>query len=472
MTDDGRAEQSVAFLREANPADPGELRALTSQAELERLLLTYVERAEATEPHRSAWRVSKRRRFVLALAAAAAMATTAVLALAPGGPRDPGSVEDVLSAAAAVAQSQPYLLARGQSVSQSSTWWKRLVPGKSTDPRTTGNQVPGGHYSYQRRILIDPSGIGRVQIGHPRGSKACSRGDAAMVNILQGGPWWICHHVTERSGRLYGAPSRTPAEGISSVGSHADTLPSDPAALSLRLDQLTHYTFLHSYEHVDHPYHHGQAPHSSLLAAVRFNAVALLLSNPLVHPDVRATLFRLAARIPGVSINRHVTDPLGRRGAALSILDGAHSEEDFGSYKNTHVRRELIFNPATSAILATRESLLSTDNQNVRPWLDQVGAPQVVAYEAFGAPHVIDLSPGRTSFTFHEGHFSGAHIASRPVSASEVSHCEGRLHSRVAGIQCRAIEAMHAGKLRPGNYTGSQLKRALDRAGFPASGTP
>ncbi|MGL5859356.1 MAG: CU044_5270 family protein [Angustibacter sp.] len=69
-----------------------------------------------------------------------------------------------------------------------------------------------------------------------------------------------------------------------------------------------------------------------------------VLSNPGVPSDLRAALYRVAARIPGVDIVEGATDGLGRTGSAIRTV-----EEDTG------IARQLVFDPATGEVLATRQ---------------------------------------------------------------------------------------------------------------------
>jgi hypothetical protein len=74
-----------------------------------------------------------------------------------------------------------------------------------------------------------------------------------------------------------------------------------------------------------------------------------LLREQLAPPDLRAALFRVAARIPGVELVGDVTDPAGRNGIAV-----ARTSDDAGFLE----RNELIFDPDTSELLAERQVLL------------------------------------------------------------------------------------------------------------------
>jgi hypothetical protein len=62
-------------------------------------------------------------------------------------------------------------------------------------------------------------------------------------------------------------------------------------------------------------------------------------------PPLPATLYEVAARIPGVQLVGAVRDPAGRRGVAVALVD------------EQGIRSELVFDPETSALLAERDVL-------------------------------------------------------------------------------------------------------------------
>jgi hypothetical protein len=73
-----------------------------------------------------------------------------------------------------------------------------------------------------------------------------------------------------------------------------------------------------------------------------FQAATWLLARPITPPALRAALFRVLARLPGIRMLGTMTDELGRSGTAVAItFDG--------------VRHELIFDPASSLLLAERD---------------------------------------------------------------------------------------------------------------------
>ena len=77
--------------------------------------------------------------------------------------------------------------------------------------------------------------------------------------------------------------------------------------------------------------------------AQMFVLVRDLLREGLLPQDLREALYRVAARIPGVSVTPGVVDQLGRTGTAVWLVEG-----------DTDSREEFIFDPATGAPLAER----------------------------------------------------------------------------------------------------------------------
>ena len=80
-----------------------------------------------------------------------------------------------------------------------------------------------------------------------------------------------------------------------------------------------------------------------------FELVAQLLAQPSLRPEVRAALFEVASRIPGIENLGATTDPRGRRGEAVAIRS---------DYSGARTRELLIFDPGTARVLASRIELL------------------------------------------------------------------------------------------------------------------
>ena len=73
-----------------------------------------------------------------------------------------------------------------------------------------------------------------------------------------------------------------------------------------------------------------------------FEQAATMLWNPLVGPDLRAALYKVLADTPGVRVNSHATDDLGR--AAVEISRTATA---------TGIKDQTFENPKTGAVLET-----------------------------------------------------------------------------------------------------------------------
>ncbi len=74
-----------------------------------------------------------------------------------------------------------------------------------------------------------------------------------------------------------------------------------------------------------------------------FVLVRDLLREPLLPTDLRESLYRVAAQIPGVQVTEGVVDQLDRTGTAIWMVEG-----------DTELREEFIIDPATGAPLAER----------------------------------------------------------------------------------------------------------------------
>jgi hypothetical protein len=85
--------------------------------------------------------------------------------------------------------------------------------------------------------------------------------------------------------------------------------------------------------------HDAAVGHGNSTDAEMFTLVADALRDP-SSPALRAALYDVAARIPGVELVGPATDRLGRHGVAVASADG-----------KIHERHVLIFDPRTSALL-------------------------------------------------------------------------------------------------------------------------
>jgi hypothetical protein len=105
-----------------------------------------------------------------------------------------------------------------------------------------------------------------------------------------------------------------------------------------------------------------------------------LLRETMAPPDLRAALFSVAARIPGVELVGEVTDPAGREGTAV-----ARTSDDVGFLERT----ELVFDPHTSELLAEREVLLERVD-----WIDAEPGT-VIGYAVYLDSGIVDSTSER-----------------------------------------------------------------------------
>lgn len=75
-----------------------------------------------------------------------------------------------------------------------------------------------------------------------------------------------------------------------------------------------------------------------------------ILEKPTTTPQIRAAAFNALAEIPGIRVLRGVSDPLGRRGDAVTLVAvGSGHRHDF------------IFDPQTATLLAQGETIVNPD---------------------------------------------------------------------------------------------------------------
>jgi hypothetical protein len=122
---------------------------------------------------------------------------------------------------------------------------------------------------------------------------------------------------------------------------------------------------------------HGPSSDAEMLVLV-----GDLLRGTVAPPGLRAALFRVAARIPGVELVGEATDSAGRKGTAV-----ARTSDDAGFLN----RIELVFDPDTSELLAEREVLLERVD-----WIDAEPGT-VIGYSVYLNSGVVDSTSERPS---------------------------------------------------------------------------
>jgi hypothetical protein len=86
------------------------------------------------------------------------------------------------------------------------------------------------------------------------------------------------------------------------------------------------------------------------LSVKTLTLIAEILQNPLATPELRAALYEAEGQIPGIEYLGPATDQIGRRGIAI----GAKSANS-----GAPTLYSLIFDPETSQVLATQQTMLS-----------------------------------------------------------------------------------------------------------------
>jgi hypothetical protein len=248
-------------------------------------------RAWALVPSRPA--VGRRRQartVIIGLAAAGAAAAVAV-ALLPPAPHRPAQAG---GSVAAILDAAAVTAARGADAGRppgpGQYLYVKEVTAKGLDGETAD---PCANAPMTEQAWVSADGSGR-QIG--TFPARCARLNFGQT-YPKGGLWW----------GLYGAV-------------HANELPTDPAALQRAI--------VRRFEHG-----HSQPSATFVYAAAFLNA-----GSP---PALRAALYRVIESLPGVQNLGPMTDRLGRHGQGVGLVTSG-------------TRNELIFNPASTAVLERR----------------------------------------------------------------------------------------------------------------------
>jgi hypothetical protein len=237
--------------------------------------------------------------------AAAGLAVVAAVALLPGPPSSPGShtgsplgfapaAAVLLAQAAAAAARQPAGPAPGPGQYLYTEILLHGVPSPAAS-------IPAG--SATARVWLARNGTGRAVI------RTCDpRCDLSVLPILgtRGGPLDFA---------VFGFPLVNPQD--------AARLPADPAALR---------SLISGYWQREIPTYRGVLGTADLAGG--FLAIV-------ARPAVRAGLYRMIERLPGIQNLGPMTDPLGRHGVGVAVTQDG-------------IRVEIVYNPATSAVLEER----------------------------------------------------------------------------------------------------------------------
>lgn len=112
--------------------------------------------------------------------------------------------------------------------------------------------------------------------------------------------------------------------------------------------------------------------------AETFTLIGDMLRQAYLPAALRATIYRLTAELPGVELLGEVEDPAGRAGIGIAFTDPRRG-----------TRHELIFDPATSALLGERESIARAGAYGFK-----ASPGTVVGYAAYLESKVVDSVGG------------------------------------------------------------------------------
>lgn len=80
--------------------------------------------------------------------------------------------------------------------------------------------------------------------------------------------------------------------------------------------------------------------------------IANALQDPMDTPALRGALFTMARKLPSIAVRQGVTDPLRRRGEAITVSEGVAVEANGELNRSAQETFAVIFNPTTRQILA------------------------------------------------------------------------------------------------------------------------
>jgi len=309
----------MTLVRAADPAadlDLGPAARARLDAALERMLADEPAATGAPAPVASApRRLPRARKLGVALATAAACAAGLVVALPGGGGRSPGVAP--ASAATVLREARAAALAPGQPgpwTGMTTRSWHALLfdlPGGGTGVA----QVP-----YTTEVWASDDGEQLLRNTRGRDLLFPRASDEAAFDPARDG--W---RLEPNDGQLV-RRDVDGGGGDTVAGVHA--LPTDPDALAARLAKV----------------HDGSGG--------MHYATGLLLS-PLPTPELRAALYTVLLRTPGIRLEPGLTDPEGRTGVGVRFVhtdDTPGTDHPSGTYDTT-----LLFDPETHELLGVRE---------------------------------------------------------------------------------------------------------------------
>ena len=256
----------------------------------------------------------------VAVVAGAAAVVTTVLPGTPGGPTS--AAASVLSHEARVAAQQaPTELPAGEYLYTKSVVQQLATFGYGNSGRSVlpGATVSGPSESFNVLRLVT--------------RQVWSAADGSGRMVEQFGPPSFPTTADRQAWEADGSPSLSPSSGTidqtegpgSLTVANLSALPTDPATLGNEIAER---------KVIDGPQGNAET----------FKIIGELLSETDASPALRSALYEVAAGLSGVSLVGTVTDSLDRSGTAVS----------YSTAGETH---ELIFNPTTSSLLATEDTV-------------------------------------------------------------------------------------------------------------------
>lgn len=309
-------------------------------------------------PHRP-YRRNGRRRAKIAVIAVGTATAAGVVSAVVAGSGVPGTPLHPDAAAAAV-------LTRAAEVARAQ------APGA----------VPGpGQYLYVEMLEANEGGIGSGSSGSNEYSFVDTDTQQIWVDpqgsgrdvITPGSDVWFLSPADRAAWAASGTPLPTPAGSDQSFSNRPDwfpdtaDLPTDPSQLEQAIADQDNGGVL------DPP--------------VIFQLAGTFLQWD-AAPPVRAALYEMLEQMPGVESLGPMTDVLGRRGVAVGLTGGG-------------VQTQLIFDPATSAVLEERRVVVSPDaTSGQAPDVNDPNGPPVgtvLGYTVFVERGVVDSLTGTPS---------------------------------------------------------------------------
>lgn len=119
---------------------------------------------------------------------------------------------------------------------------------------------------------------------------------------------------------------------------------------------------------------------SKPIEAALFDRIRQLLSESDLAPELRISLYRVAATIDGIELLDNIADREGRPGAAVGL-----------TYTHSGIERRsvMIFDPSTAELLGT-ESIILSESPEIRAPL-----PFTIGYVTYGTSEVVDHIPDK-----------------------------------------------------------------------------